>query len=271
MFRLAASRLSLPASRLSGKTDIFGGITVDSLEVPFEEADSGAAEEALVASLDHWKTEGVRGVWFCVANKSCFWVPILVKAGFDFHHAQPGYVMLTRWLPSTKNNLPRYPFTTIGVGGLVVSSDGRILLMKEKRGHYLGWKFPGGASDPGESLYETAEREVFEETGVEAKATSILCFRHASRGWKDNMDIYFVCVMRPMDEQSMELKPCPNETAECQWMSREDIKAIERTTTFPLRMVLDKYDGLLASGPDRGCHLETLSVGNRSWQLYQVE
>lgn len=32
--------------------------------------------------------------------------------------------------------------------------------MREKQGIYLGWKFPGGLVDPGESLYEAAAREV---------------------------------------------------------------------------------------------------------------
>ncbi|VDP15202.1 unnamed protein product [Heligmosomoides polygyrus] len=42
--------------------------------------------------------------------------------------------------------------------------------------HYLGWKFPGGASDPGENIFETATLEVFEETGVKAVAKAVLCF-----------------------------------------------------------------------------------------------
>lgn len=40
----------------------------------------------------------------------------------------------------------RYPFTNVGVGGVVQNKSGEILLMKERRGHYLGWKFPGGLS-----------------------------------------------------------------------------------------------------------------------------
>ncbi|KAK0410492.1 hypothetical protein QR680_005156 [Steinernema hermaphroditum] len=255
---------------LPGTIDIFGGITVDSSKVPYGNGDVKAAGKALEESLAKWKSDGVRGVWFHVSNSSCFWIQLLLNAGFDFHHAQPGYAMLTKWLPDTKSTLPRYPFTTIGVGGLVVNHDGKILLMKERRGPYLGWKFPGGANDPNESIYETAEREVLEETGIEAKATSILSFRHGSRGFKDNMDIYFVCVMHPVDESRIEPKPCPQETAECKWISRDEINAMEWSGGFPILPVLEKYDQLRTLAPGRGCHGQTYSAGSRSFQVYHV-
>ena len=39
-----------------------------------------------------------------------------MAAGFAFHHAKPGYVLLTRWLPTDQPSpLPRYGFTQIGV------------------------------------------------------------------------------------------------------------------------------------------------------------
>lgn len=49
--------------------------------------------------------------------------------------------------------------------------------MKERRGPYLGWKFPGGAADYGEMIHEAAVREVFEETGVASEFVTILAFR----------------------------------------------------------------------------------------------
>lgn len=35
-------------------------------------------------------------------------MPILARNGFEFHHAQKNYVMMTRWLPKKRpNTLPR--------------------------------------------------------------------------------------------------------------------------------------------------------------------
>ena len=33
-------------------------------------------------------------------------VPVAASQGFEYHHAEPGYVMMTRWLSSSANKLP---------------------------------------------------------------------------------------------------------------------------------------------------------------------
>lgn len=71
----------------------------------------------------------------------------------------------------------RQPFTSIGVGGVVANSRGEFLLIREKRGIYRGWKFPGGITNPGETITAAVEREVREETGVQSQFLSILLFR----------------------------------------------------------------------------------------------
>ena len=68
-------------------------------------------------------------VWLTVPSKCADFVGQAVKVGFEFHHAKPGYVQLTMWLPSTPSPLPRYGFTQIGVGGVVVNSKGEVRLL----------------------------------------------------------------------------------------------------------------------------------------------
>lgn len=61
----------------------------------------------------------------------------------------------------------------------VVQSDGKFLLIHRKvpKGK-LSWSFPGGTMEPGETDLAAAEREVFEETGVQCEAIRTLGQRH---------------------------------------------------------------------------------------------
>lgn len=146
----------------------------------------------------------------------------MIDNGFVYHHAQTDRVTLTKWLPTHKqSSLPKYPFTNVGVGAVVENEKGEILMMKERRGHYLGWKFPGGLVDPNESLPDAVTREVLEETGIEAEFRGILTFRHVTAGLYPNTgDLYFICHLKPKDESKIDVKPCPHEAADARWLSR---------------------------------------------------
>ena len=68
--------------------------------------------------------------------------------------------------------MSRDPLTTspaapvVGVGA-VVWKDGRVLLVKRGRPPRQGsWSLPGGRQELGETVYQAAEREIHEETGV---------------------------------------------------------------------------------------------------------
>ena len=59
-----------------------------------------------------------------------------------------------------------------GVMVLVKDSDGRILL--EQRSDCKLWGFPGGRVDAGETIEQSAVREVFEETGLKVRVIRLL-------------------------------------------------------------------------------------------------
>ena len=69
-------------------------------------------------------------------------------------------------------NAPRANSLVPGASGIVVDHEGRILL--HRRSDNARWALPGGVMDIGESIAQTATREVREETGLEVEPEYIV-------------------------------------------------------------------------------------------------
>ena len=70
------------------------------------------------------------------------------------------------------NDYPNRPLVGVGV---VAIKDGRVLLIRRAKPPRAGrWSLPGGRQRLGETVRETARRELREETGVEAEVTALL-------------------------------------------------------------------------------------------------
>ncbi|KAK7475474.1 hypothetical protein BaRGS_00033293 [Batillaria attramentaria] len=201
-------------------TDRYNGVILDADDQNFK-SDAEFIEK-LKAAIPEWRKIDKRGLWVKVDHKHAGLVPLLSQMGLEFHHAQPGYVMMTMWMSEDlPNYLPEYANQYIGVAGFVVNEKNQLLVIQEqyhthKRSH---WKLPGGHADKGEDLAETAEREVREETGVESEFVSLIAFRHQHNYRFGCSDLYFICLMRPLTQ---EIKTCPHEIAACKWIDLDD-------------------------------------------------
>ena len=67
---------------------------------------------------------------------------------------------------------PDRPF--VGVGVVVWRGDNVLLIQRGKPPRIGAWSLPGGAQELGETVRETAVREVREETGVEIDVTHLI-------------------------------------------------------------------------------------------------
>lgn len=68
-----------------------------------------------------------------------------------------------------------YPERPIVGVGVVVWRDDRVLLIRRGKPPGLGqWSLPGGAQQLGETVHETARREVMEETGLHIHVTGLI-------------------------------------------------------------------------------------------------
>lgn len=220
-------------SEIRFTTNPFGGVVTDPNGLPDTPAEF---EGELERSLVEWANEGYKVVWLEVPLPKAALVPVAAEAGFDFHHADANYVLMTRRLIEDAH-IPPYASHYIGAGGVVLNSADEILVVSERHRRNTrvpSYKLPGGALHPGEHLVEGVVREVLEETGVNAKFESLVCFRHWHGYRYNKSDIYFVCRLSPL---STEITMQAEEIEDCLWMPVQEYLQAEDTSPFNKRIV----------------------------------
>ncbi|XP_075216510.1 nucleoside diphosphate-linked moiety X motif 6 isoform X2 [Lycorma delicatula] len=210
-------------SIFNGERDKFNGIIIKSENNLC--SDESIFTSKLENSLEKWKKDGVRGLWFNISLEYAFWVPILAKNGFTFHHAEGNMVMMTKWLPENEvSGIPNYAHTMTGAGAIVVNAQNEILVVTEKNKvlNTTHWKLPGGYIEQGETIADAAVREVFEETGIKTKFESLVAFRHSQRAAFGCCDLYFIVELSPISTDDNKIVLCSREIEACQWMKIEE-------------------------------------------------
>jgi 8-oxo-dGTP diphosphatase len=123
----------------------------------------------------------------------------------------------------------------VGAAAAIVDAEKRILLVRHTYGP-LNWEVPGGASEPGESVVETALRELREETGLEAVAESLTGIY-----WDHERDAHhFVFRCRPLDDRAP--KPCSPEISECAFRGLHELP--RPISDFTVRRIDDALTAL---------------------------
>jgi 8-oxo-dGTP diphosphatase len=118
----------------------------------------------------------------------------------------------------------------IGAAAVILEDQGGVLLVRHTYGR-LNWEVPGGASEPGESVVETALRELREETGLEAVAESL-----AGIYWDSERDAHhFVFRCRPLDDR--EPTPSSPEISECAFRGLDELP--RPISDFTVRRIQD--------------------------------
>ncbi|XVF10888.1 hypothetical protein REPUB_Repub07fG0222200 [Reevesia pubescens] len=183
--------------------DEYGGVIVDSERLP---ANSNVFASMLSFSVSHWKAKEKKGIWLKLPVEKSDLVPVAVKEGFEYHHAERGYVMLTYWLPEGPSMLPANASHQVGVGGFVINDKNEVLVVQEK---YCApefariWKIPTGFIVESEEIFTGAVREVKEETGIETEFVEVVAFRHVHNVAFEKSDLFFICMLKPLSTKIM--------------------------------------------------------------------
>ncbi|KAM6588350.1 nudix hydrolase 8 [Cannabis sativa] len=186
---------------LEAVDDEYGGVVVDPEKLP---SNPNAFAYVLRSSLSHWTMKGKKGVWLKLPVEQSEFVPIAVKEGFEYHHAERGYVMLTYWIPEGPSMLPSNASHQVGVGGFVINDQNEVLVVQEKHCDpaFIGlWKIPTGFILESEEIFTGAVREVKEETGIDTEFIEVIAFRHVHNVAFEKSDLFFICMMRPLSTQ----------------------------------------------------------------------
>uniref|UniRef100_A0A8B9P167 Nucleoside diphosphate-linked moiety X motif 6 n=1 Tax=Apteryx owenii TaxID=8824 RepID=A0A8B9P167_APTOW len=181
-------------------------------------------------SVRQWREEGRIAVWLHVPILQSRLIATAAAQGFTFHHAESDSSTLTLWLGEGPSRLPGYATHQIGVAGAVLDeSTGKVLVIQDRNRTVNAWKFPGGLSNPGEDIGDTAVREVFEETGIKSEFKSILSVRqqHRHPGAFGKSDMYIICRLEP---SSFTISFCQQECLRCEWMDLDELARTKHAT-----------------------------------------
>ena len=218
---------------IKATTNPFRGVIPDPEALPTL---SQMFESQLYHSLKVWADRGYLVVWLEIPIAKSHLISVAVDAGFSYHHCGKDYLMLTRRLVEGAT-IPPYATHNVGAGGVVLNDRRELLVVWEKidrtrRPHY--YKLPGGALRPGEHLVDGVIREIREETGIDTRFETLVCFRHWHGYRHGKSDIYFVCRLSPLTRETTAQE---TEIEECRWMPVERFLTNEHVGVFNKRIV----------------------------------
>jgi ADP-ribose pyrophosphatase len=123
-----------------------------------------------------------------------------------------------------KRSIIRHPGSAVVAP---VDDQGRMLLVRQFRlpaGRYL-WELPAGKVDDGETVFQAAQRELSEETGLTAKLWKEIVSFYPSPGFvEEKMTIFLATDLTQGQAHNMD-----DEQIDCRWFTQDELR--ERITS----------------------------------------
>ncbi len=101
------------------------------------------------------------------------------------------------------------------VGGVIQKDDKFLLVQESKKQYYKKWNLPAGHLENNETIFEGAEREIFEETGLKTKVNGILQI--------SNIKDLFFGIIFSVDILSTDNEFNKDEILDVKWFTYEEI------------------------------------------------
>ncbi|MEO6713593.1 MAG: NUDIX domain-containing protein [Mycobacteriales bacterium] len=118
---------------------------------------------------------------------------------------------------------------TLCAGAVIVDDEGRLLVVLRRNEPSAGcWSVPGGRVDPGESVAQTARREVREETGLEIEIGAFLGVTH--QAYVDASGRHRLLEIHDYAGRvTGGFLAAGDDALDARWLSREELEGVELT------------------------------------------
>ena len=111
------------------------------------------------------------------------------------------------------------------VGG-IIEKDNKILMVKEaKKKCYGKWNLPAGHLEDGETIFEGAVREIFEETGCKVRLKNVLPIINKEL---ENVTFLLITFTTELLEENISFNK--EEILDVKWISKEELKNMRSET-----------------------------------------
>jgi len=140
------------------------------------------------------------------------------------------------------NNNKAGQFPQIGVGAVVFNDRGEVLLVKRRNEPAKNmWTIPGGRLKAGETLKQTAEREIFEETSIEIEVNEIIyTFELIEKDYNGTIKFHYIIIDFDARYLSGELF-AGDDALEAGWISAEVFRTIDANNSTK-KLLKEKYN-----------------------------
>lgn len=132
------------------------------------------------------------------------------------------------------------PRFTIGVVGVLLDDQKRVLIVKHVFHPHIPWGLPGGWIGNNELPQRAVEREFLEETQLRVKASMPL-YVWGSPIWKNHIDMGFIVLAEEALPDTLQL--C-NELSDYQWATFENLPRLSPIHKHIIRLALWSIDNV---------------------------
>jgi len=212
--------------------DLYNGLIIEKDSI----ADSVSEFKTSLIYLQKQAKEDEKNLlWLDLTTQQNQHIAIALELGFEFHNCEATRITLTYQV--VKNAyIPVPPSHTIGVGAVVINKKNELLMVRDRiHNEHSIYKLPGGMVEHADKLSDGVIREVWEETGIEAKLIKMVSVLNSYPYRFNKSNMYIVFQLEALTTEINVIDT--HEIEEAIWMPLEEFFLHEKMSQFQKTLV----------------------------------